>query len=278
MTAAAPSMNEPMALSLREVRMMVDRILLQSRIVSGSQQAVRNAILGAEAVGLPALQRLDDAFESVVAGINPANLSLSQGGDDGSFLTLDAGGEHAWGIAVAALELGVDAARTLGSAVVSVRNVREPVMLAGLAALAWGYEVDLQVTTGADMATVRNVAGDVVVEPEGQRSEGDYGSAVLTLRDRRHPETAGRPDSAQDPVMRRILAEGFPSNRGLWERLYARALGALTPDTVSSRRHAGTVMVDASGKVIGRPDDDDTDFSLLSQPQPPATNTPAAAS
>lgn len=254
MTAAASSMTEPMALSLRETRMMVDRILLQSRIVSGSQQAVRNAILGAEAVGLPALQRLDEAFETIVSGIDPAKLSLVASSEGGSSLLLDAGGEHAWGIGVAVLELGVDVARNFGSAVVSVRNVREPDMLAGLAALAWGYEVDLEVTT-----------------------DGDRGSAVLTLRNR-PPDAAGRPDSAQDPVMRRILAEGFPSNRGLWERLYTRALGALTPDTVSSRRHAGTVMVDASGKVIGRPDDDDTDFSLLSQPQPPATNTPTAAS
>ncbi|MBS4047895.1 MAG: hypothetical protein KG075_16245 [Alphaproteobacteria bacterium] len=274
----AISSSEPMMLSLRETRMMVDRILLQSRIVSGSQQAVRNVILGAEAVGLPALQRLDDAFESIVISINPANLSLVQSSEDGAFLSLDAGGEHAWGIGVAVLELGVDAARNLGSAVVSVRNVREPAMLAGLVALAWGYEVDLQVTTGTDMAVARNVAGNVVVEPEWRHAEADCGYAVLSLCNRRRLDAAGRPDSAQDPVMRRILAEGFPSNRGLWERLYTRALGALTPDTVSSRRHAGTVMVDASGKVIGRPDDDDTDFSLLSQPQPQATNTPAAAS
>jgi hypothetical protein len=269
--------SEPMNLSLREVRMMVDRILLQSKIVSGSQQAVRNAIIGAEAIGLPALQRLDETFDTVVSGIDPARLALAYNSEDGAFLSLDAGGEHAWGVGVALLELGVDAARNTGSAVVSVRNIREPGMLAGLVALAWGYEVDLQVTTGAGMAVARNVAGDVVIEPQWQRSDGDYGCAILILRDRRASDAVSRPDSAQDPVMHRILTEGFPSTRDLWERLYARALGALTPDTVSSRRHAGTVMVDASGKVIGRPDDDDTDFSLLSQPQLPVANTPTVA-
>lgn len=270
--------SEPMNLSLREARMMTDRILLQSKIVSGSQQAVRNAILGAEAIGLPALQRLDETFETIVSVIDPAKLSLAYSSEDGSFLSLDAGGEHAWGVGVALLELGVDAARNSGSAVVSVRNVREPGMLAGLVALAWVYEVDLQVTTGAGMAVARNVAGDVVIEPQWQRADGDYGCAVLILRNRREADAAaGRPDSAEDPVMQRILTEGFPSTRGLWERLYTRALGALTPDTVSSRRHAGTVMVDASGKVIGRPDDDDTDFSLLSQPSPPGATAPAAA-
>lgn len=269
--------SEPMNLSLREARMMTDRILLQSRIVSGSQQAVRNAILGAEAIGLPALQRLDEAFETIVSGIDPARLSLAYASEDGSFLSLDAGGEHAWSVGVALLELGVDGARNAGSAVVSVRNIREPGMLAGLVALAWGYEVDLQVTTGAGMAVARNVAGDVVIEPQWQRSDGDYGCAVLILRNRRIPGVTDRPDSANDPVMQRILNEGFASTRGLWERLYARALGALTPDTVSSRRHAGTVMVDPSGKVIGRPDDDDTDFSLLSQSQPPGAAAPAAA-
>lgn len=269
--------SEPMNLSLREVRMMVDRILLQSRIVSGSQQAVRNAIVGAEAVGLPALQRLDETFETIVSDMDPVNLTLAYRSEDGAFLSLDAGGEHAWGVGVALLELGVDAARNTGSAVISVRNIREPGMLAGLVAIAWGYEVDLQVTTGAGMAVARNIAGDVVVEPQWQRTDGDYGCAILILRDRRTADATGRPDSALDPVMQRILTEGFPSTRGLWERLYTRALGALTPDTVSSRRHAGTVMVDASGKVIGRPDDDDTDFSLLSQPQPAATNAPAVA-
>jgi hypothetical protein len=41
---------------------------------------------------------------------------------------------------------------------------------------------------------------------------------------------------------------------------------------VSSRRHAGPIIVTEDGRVIGRQDDDETDFSLLTSdariPQP----------
>lgn len=266
-------MSEPMNLSLREVRMMVDRILLQTDIVSGSQQAVRNAILAAEAMGLPALRHLDENFDDI-RSIDPGKLSIVSEAADGSFLLLDAGGEHAWGIAVPVLELAVDAARGAGAATVLVKNAHESEMLGGLAALAWSFRVDLQLRTGAELAQLDGAAAQAVAQigrPDGL--------VALVLRDRsRENAASGRPDMADDPVMRRILDSGFPSTRDIWDRIYARALGALTPDTVASRRHAGTVMVDPDGKVIGRPDDDDTDFSLLSQPHSPAANTPAAAS
>jgi hypothetical protein len=266
-------MNDPMNLSLREVRMMVDRILLQTDIVSGSQQAVRNAILGAEAMGLPALRHLDENFDAI-RGIEPGKLSIVSEAPDSSFLLLDAGGEHAWGIAVPVLELAVDAARSAGAATVLVKNMREAEMLGGLAALAWGYRVDLQLRSGVDLALLDGAAAQAVAQI-GQTD----GLVALVLCDRSRESAASvRPDLADDPVMRRILDSGFPSTRDIWDRIYTRALGALTPDTVSSRRHAGTVMVGPDGKVIGRPDDDDTDFSLLSQPQLPATNRPAAVS
>lgn len=266
-------MSEPMNLSLREVRMMVDRILLQTDIVSGSQQAVRNAILAAEAMGLPALRHLDENFEAI-RSIDPGKLNIVSETPDGSVLLLDAGGEHAWGVAVPMLELAVDAARGAGAATVVVGNLREAGMLGGVVALAWGFRIDLQLFTGADLAQL----GETVAQAVAQIGQTD-GLVALVLRDRSRENVAPtRPDMADDPVMRRILDSGFPSTRDIWDRIYTRALGALTPDTVSSRRHAGTVMVDPDGKVIGRPDDDDTDFSLLSQPHSTATNRPVTVS
>ena len=65
---------------------------------------------------------------------------------------------------------------------------------------------------------------------------------------------------------RRALLEGLVVEAPLWWQLYQRSMGALAPDSVVSRRHAGANIVDDSGKVIGRMTDDDTDFSLLRAP------------
>jgi hypothetical protein len=35
------------------------------------------------------------------------------------------------------------------------------------------------------------------------------------------------------------------------------------PDSFESRRHAGTVRVEADGRVVGRNDEDETDLSML---------------
>jgi len=239
----------PFKLTLREARMIVDRILLQTQVPSGSIATVRDAILYAEAAGLPALTSLHDQIEALKA-MNPRRLVLIASAGDG--LALDAQGEHAFGIAPALLDLAVAEARRQGRAKISVANVTAPEFLACLPAYAWRWQCDVEVATDTS------------------------GQVHIAARDRRPKGDATRPDSAEDPVMQRLLREGFPVPKEAWRRIYDLSQGALTPDTVSSRRHAGTVMVDAEGRVIGRPDDDDTDFSFLTQKQAPSNETHAA--
>ena len=59
------------------------------------------------------------------------------------------------------------------------------------------------------------------------------------------------------------VAGGLVVNAALWWELYHRSADALAPDSYMSRRHAGPIIVEADGKVIGRQDEDETDFSLL---------------
>lgn len=49
----------------------------------------------------------------------------------------------------------------------------------------------------------------------------------------------------------------------MWWPLYKASLEALAPDSFESRRHAGTVRVEADGRIVGRVDEDETDLAML---------------
>ena len=57
--------------------------------------------------------------------------------------------------------------------------------------------------------------------------------------------------------------DGTPVDAELWWRLFDESDKALAPDSFESRRHAGALIVEADGRVIGRQDEDDTDLSML---------------
>ena len=67
-----------------------------------------------------------------------------------------------------------------------------------------------------------------------------------------------------------IRRNGVRVEAALWWTLYHRSADALAPDSYLSRRHAGPIIVEADGKVIGRQDEDETDFSLLLADAPSA--------
>lgn len=64
-------------------------------------------------------------------------------------------------------------------------------------------------------------------------------------------------------VLERIRRNGLTVDAALWWQLFHRSAEALAPDSYVSRRHAGPIIVEADGKVIGRQDEDETDLSLL---------------
>ena len=71
-----------------------------------------------------------------------------------------------------------------------------------------------------------------------------------------------------DPLLWSLFENGVPIQSELWWRIYALAKKALAADSVVSRRHAGPMIVNQDGTVIGRKDnDDETDVSFLMAPR-----------
>jgi hypothetical protein len=70
-----------------------------------------------------------------------------------------------------------------------------------------------------------------------------------------------------EPLHWDVLQNGLSIETDLWWRIYSLAQKALAPDSVVSRRHAGPVIVNDDGTIIGRKDsDDETDLRFLITP------------
>lgn len=222
-------------ISVRESRMMVERVLLQTRWPSGCIPAVRDAILTSQAMRLGGYSLLVNGFDALCA-VPPGPLAARDTAP--GEIEVDAGGRHAWLVAASLLELGVDAAHGAnGRARISVRDVRAAPELAVTEALAYRYGASARVACDGPNATLE------VTLRENARSDPSFAD--------------------WDPLLWRFVQEGLEMPAALWWAVYDRALDALAPDTVESRRHAGPIILAADGSVIGRTPDDDTDFTLL---------------
>jgi hypothetical protein len=221
-----------MRVSLRETRMVLERLVQVARVPDGLVASVRDCALYSAALGLGGFDQLEDNL----AALNPAYLSQLSLKDE---ITLEVGGLHAWLVTELAVDLAVASVRAGGSAQVHVSNVL--------------CAEELGVATG--FAVRHGFVARLERRPGGWTS--------LTLQ-----AAAARDAALLDGIRR----EGLPVAAKLWWHLYHTSAAALAPDTVSSRRHAGPIIVTEDGKVIGRQDDDETDFSLLTSdarvPQP----------
>lgn len=226
MTTHRDGAEPDVTLSVRETRMIVERILLASGLPDGIVPAIGNCVIYSQAMQLGGLA----AFESSIAVISETRLSairLVQ--ESPEACVIDGGRNHAWLIANDALDLAVASYRRGGAGFVEVRNVHAAAEGRVIEGLAQRHGARAEVAIAAGVASIKVVADQL---------------------------------SGPDRVMEAALRYGFPVARGLWRALYDRSAAALTPDSLESRRHAGPVMVDAQGRVHGR-DDDDTDFELL---------------
>ena len=217
-------------LSVRETRMIVERILLTTGLPPGFVPAVGNCILYSQALRLGGLA----AFADSIGAIAAARLTEMRLADDGAF---DGGGNHAWLVAHDALDLALADRRSGGSGVLDLRNVRATDELRVIEGLAERQRARAEVQATATGARLRIVA---------DRLPGE------------------------DAVMWAALRDGFAVPRALWRALYVRSGEALTPDSIESRRHAGPVMVDVHGRVHGRDDDDTDFALLLGQKAGPS--------
>ncbi|MBX3536724.1 MAG: hypothetical protein KF735_03745 [Chelatococcus sp.] len=240
-SANAPS--TPMRASLRESRMVLERLMQVVRIDEGLVPSLRDCALYSAALGLGGFLAVSAQLE-LLRGAAPAAIRLVSEAP----LTIDCAGQHAWVVAEAVVDLLVAEARAAASpgpeiAEARVLNVAEPGELGIVAAIARKHGFTTELSHG----------------------EGEAGIRIV-LR----PASADEPDPLQ-----RIRLEGLPVAQDLWWRLFHRANEALAADTVESRRHAGPIRVEEDGRIVGRQDDDETDFSLLVGPAV-SPHTPSA--
>ncbi len=145
------SHGETMQLSVREVRMIVERILLAARLPQGFIPDVRDAVMYSHAMGLGGLSLFQQRFVAAPPlPYSPATIA----GD-----TLDGGGNHAWMVAPSAIDFAIAARRTNGGAL-TIRNVRDIAELKLLEGFAGRYGASAQVTFNDDDTAVVRVTGD----------------------------------------------------------------------------------------------------------------------
>jgi hypothetical protein len=236
MESNCKTMTGLLSISLREGRLMLDRALLQTGLPYGFNGAIRECVLTSEGIGLGGFRKFLDDYASFKRA-RPNAIVLDE--QDAGMLFADCGGQHAWVVAQTLLDLLVDAARTEGRLSMRASNVEFVEELQVLAAL--GQRLGVRTEVSID-------------------NEDAKGAATLSVLSLGMP-----PKEAIDPVLWKIIREGLPVDAQVWWRIYHLALDALSPDTVVSRRHAGANYIDENGKLVGRPNDDDTDLSLLKE-------------
>jgi hypothetical protein len=220
---------ETIHLSLRESRMLLERIFQHIGVADCLLHSVKDAALYSAALNITPLGRVFDHLEQV-ADFAPQRMRLLEGARDGDgdpIDVLDAGGQHAWIAAEPALALLVSAHRQGEKPVVIVRNATAP--------------EEFGVVSG--LVEIYDIAADVRPLSDG----------AIEIR-------ARKPDLGVRKILTRIQHDGLPTTHQVWEKLLELSKKALAPDSVLSRTHNGDIIVRPDGTVIGRRDEEFSEF------------------
>lgn len=215
--------------SLRELKLVVGRLLFVSGLPRGCVYPVRDVLVDAQTLGLDAVQSLEDTLDRLPGD---AGAVLVRAESPGS-LIVDAVGAPSYLVAPAILDLMVAAVRRRGASDVQVVNVALPGLLRALEVSATRHGVGIELCETADeRARLRGAAG---IQPIDDPTD----PAALT------------------EVQLRAVRAGFDIDVDLWWRMAKPSDDDLTPDSDLSRRHAGASLLDAGGKIIGEVGEDD---------------------
>lgn len=258
--------NNTLTIQMREARLIIDRILLANGAAKGMLSAIRNAIIASEYIGDEGFRRLNET----AAAIDWSAMAIDVGGSTEASLHVDCKNVHAWIAAPSLLDLAVAECRMKQEAVISVVNVASVEQLSCLAALAHQYGVHLFIDINGGPAshwalTAQGNQTGYILNPAsddaGLKAPIKDTATIIAINS---PKSSH--DGAGDITKTRILHDGFVVEAELWWQLYAQSKYALSIDTVLSRRHAGTVIVQEDGTVIGGDfDDDESDLRYLSE-------------
>jgi hypothetical protein len=224
-------------MSVREARMYVGRILMTCGVPSGAVHAVTECILASQSAGYGGFAALLETYSDLRMHAFDRIRLIDV---DPCTLEVEAGENHAWILAPTLIDLAVDVARRQGAASLSVRNVRAADELAIVPHLARRHGAIAKVTTDESSASLEVTNGSPPRRPE-----------------------------QWDPLLMGALQVGYLVSESLWRDLHSLSNGALAPDSVVSRRHAGPVILLDDGTVVGRqPSDDDYDPNMLKSVHP----------
>ncbi|MBS0248912.1 MAG: hypothetical protein JSR61_20040 [Proteobacteria bacterium] len=234
--------NDPtLRLMPREMRMMTERVFSLSGQPKGFFLMVQDVVMYSQKLGLGGFALLEQRWADLKKA-DPTRVWVAHEADDS--LTLDAAGEQAWFIIPTVIDLMGELAARYGRATVTVINARD--------------------------AGELRVAADLAARNGLRVTFGNGPQPTLTAT----PFAITGRISEDEPLLWDLLQNGVSLEADQWWRVYALALKALAPDSVVSRRHAGPVIVNDDGSIIGRKDsDDETDLSFLISPRNPESKS-----
>lgn len=227
--------TEMLRIMPREMRMMTERILSLTSLPKGFYLAAQDLVMYSQKLGLGGFALLEERFE-LLKHADLGKISIIS--EEGATLRLDAGDQHAWCVIPGVIDLLGELAHSFGAARITVVNALDP------------SELQLTSSLAARNGIAVTVAGsdEILLAASAISLSGDI--------------------SQDEPLLWELLQEGAAMPAPLWWRIYHLAQKALAPDSVVSRRHAGPLIVNDDGTVIGRKDnDDETDISFLTSPK-----------
>lgn len=228
--------------SAREMRHMVGRYLHARSCPSYAVNAIRDAIMAAQAEGADAVTEMERVRDRYAGARTSFDVRR-----DGDGIVLDGRGTPAILLAPALIdELSLAAVDGVARVhVVGTPGIGIAAALGEYAAVR-GVAFEIEPSAGGDAAEA--AAG---AEGEAAGDDGDAGDRAI-LAPRRTERTPVHPaESAAGPAMRRILLEGYVMDADQFWRLFHESNEALTPDSELSRRHAGSQLYDENGDLIG---------------------------
>ncbi len=217
--------------SLREARIVIDRLLQWKGFPAGRRPALTEAGLYSASLGLSGFELLLDNIDSLKIGIERRSAIY----DDATDLCLDAQGKHTWAVAEEVSDLLTEMDRRQGEGCVTVMNLAAPEELAVVGPLIQKHGLDVNIETSRS------------------------GTAVARLV---------VPSAPRESEILRICHHGIPTDRELWFELFDTSNAAQAPDTKLSRMHTGPVVLAEDGTLVGSEnseEDHDMDTSLLTE-------------
>lgn len=217
--------------SLREARIVIDRLLQWKGFPAGRRPALTDAGLYSASLGLSGFERLLDNIDVLKFGIE-RHSTIS--GDE-TDLCLDAHGKHAWAVAEEVSDLLTEMDRRHGKGCVKAVNLVAAEELAVVGPVIQKYDLDAHMEISQSGTAVA-----CVVEPNVLR-ENEF---------------------------LRICHHGIPTDHELWFELFHASNAAQAPDTKLSRLHTGPVILAEDGTLVGAEngeEDQDMDTSLLTE-------------